>query len=103
MAKKSKLKVALDAYEAKDYKLEHQKKLRKQAARLKRKSTVEDEPEYVDNDEGEGGVKLDGGAESTNSLNALDHDGTDSDPEEAQQLVLYSNLTAYLARLTILK
>jgi len=87
MAKKSKLKAALDAHKAKDYKLEHQKKLRKQAAKLKRKSTIEeDERDSVDRDEG-GGVKLDEGAEHTNSSDALDHDGTDSDSEGAKQLV----------------
>jgi rRNA-processing protein EBP2 len=97
MVKKGKLKAALDSYKAKDYKLEHQKKLRKQAARLKRNATTEEaDREPVDNDEGEGGVKLDEGTKSINSPNpgvsenALGHDSTDSDSEEAQQLVRHS-------------
>ena len=41
MAKKSKLLAALDAHKGRDYKLEKQKKLQKQAERRKKTKTVE--------------------------------------------------------------
>ena len=51
MAKKSKLLAALDAHKGKDYKLQKQKKLRKQADRRKR-SRPQPESSYVDDEEG---------------------------------------------------
>ena len=56
MAKKGKLLVALDAHKGRDYKLEKQKKLQKQAARKKKS-----DPRILDPDDGPiGGAPING-------------------------------------------
>lgn len=48
MAKKSKLLAALDAHKGRDYKLEHQKKLQKQAERRKCSTVTKPDVENPD-------------------------------------------------------
>ncbi|KAI9678571.1 MAG: rRNA-processing protein and EBNA1-binding protein ebp2 [Caeruleum heppii] len=104
MAKKSKLLSALDREQKVDYKLEHQKKLRKQArsrtAQKARKSGTEEEDSDDDAADGkDGGVQLQGvreaaddveansisdGSEEQTALNLAQIDDTDSDSDESQ-------------------
>ena len=50
MPKKSKLLAALDAHKGKDYKLEKQKKLQKQAGKRKKLKHISEEPPIGDTD-----------------------------------------------------
>jgi len=74
MAKKSKLLAALDTHKGRDYKLEKQKKLQKQAGRRK-KSRPQPQQSNV-KDEKEGGARVDG---------ILKGSGTESEGWESEE------------------
>ena len=71
MARKSKLLAALDAHKGRDFMLEKQKKLQKQAEKRKRLKTVEKSPD-ADNsvESGVGGVDLNGAAAESGDENS---------------------------------
>jgi rRNA-processing protein EBP2 len=82
MAKKSKLLAALDAQKGRDYKLEKQKKLQKQAAKRKEARTRTHQTESESEDEVENGAKLDIPVNGAEHLPQDDSEGWESDESE---------------------
>ena len=89
MAKKGKLLAALDAHKGRDYKLEKQKKLQKQAERRKRLKTVE-QVSGSDNAD-ENGAKVTGEGPRLED----ESDGWESDESEAAAPMAVGHERAY--------
>lgn len=78
MAKKSKLLAALDAHKGRDYKLEKQKKLQKQAAKKKRSHPTQEEKTAIEEKE-----NLPNPPSGITAVPGIESDGWESDEEDA--------------------